>query len=47
MSISKKEDIIQWGIEYDSARDGALSGFFTRGSANRIRGSRANEICLP
>ena len=32
------------GIEYDNARDGALSGFFSCGSANRLGGSRASEL---
>ena len=31
-------------IEYDNARYGTLSGFFSCGSANRLRGSRASDL---
>ena len=46
MSISKKEDNIVWGIEYDNARDVTLSGFCYFGSANRLEGSRASETWM-
>ena len=32
------------GIESDNARDGALSGFFYCGSANRIEDSGASDL---
>ena len=32
------------GIESDNARDGALSGFFSCGSTNRLRGSGASNL---
>ena len=42
MSISKQEASIGWGIEYANARDGALSGFFSRCSMNMFEGSGAS-----
>ena len=44
MSISKQEASIGRGIEYDNARDGALSILFSRGSANKLGGSRASDF---
>ena len=32
------------GNEYDNARDGALSDFFSRGSANRLGGFGASDL---
>ena len=32
------------GIEYENARDDALSGFFSCGSANRIGGSGSSNL---
>ena len=32
------------GIESGNVRDGALSGFCSRGSANRFRGSRESDF---
>ena len=32
------------GIESCNVRDGALSGFFSRGSANRFRGCRESDL---
>ena len=32
------------GIESGNVRDGALSGFCYRGSANRFRGSRESDL---
>ena len=32
------------GIESGNVRDGALSGFFSRGLANRFRGSRESDF---
>ena len=32
------------GIEFDNARDGALSGFFSHASMNMIKGSGASNL---
>ena len=32
------------GIEFDNTRDGALSGFFSCGSVNGLRGSGASDL---
>ena len=34
------------GIEYDHARDDALSGFFSCGSTDRIEGSGASNLTV-
>ena len=44
MYISKEEATIGQIIEYDNARDGTLSGFFSCGSTNRIGGSRESNL---
>ena len=43
MSISKQEASIRQGSESDSASDGALNGFFSCGSMNKIGDSGASE----
>ena len=44
MSISKHEASIGQGIESNNSRDGALSGFFSRGSTNMLESSRASDF---
>ena len=44
MSISNKEASIGREIESYNARDGTLSGFFSYGSTNRLRRSRASSL---
>ena len=44
MSISKQVASIGLGIESDNARDGALSGFFSCGWANRLKDYGASDL---